>query len=217
MQRAVVLFAGLLLLGYVSAVAQDADPFHEVTPRAAPAPGQDPFQMAPAEPAPAPKPPRPAPEPPDPDLILWQTIQASPNPSDFETYLRLFPNGRFADDAHAHLAALRAALPAGAVVAESGVLTPLRSHQNHNKRCASRPLPLTIIEQPQHGTATVREEAVKVPEKQTVGNSCPGALVNGKRIYYQSEPGFKGNDRLVYEYTLGDRVPRRETVNIIVH
>jgi hypothetical protein len=54
--------AFLLLLAALPAVAQNSDPFHEVAPPAAPAPGQDPFQMAPADPAPAPKPaPRPRP------------------------------------------------------------------------------------------------------------------------------------------------------------
>jgi hypothetical protein len=61
MRCLVAILIGFPLLVALPAAAQNADPFHEVAPPAAPAPGQDPFQMAPADPAPAP-----APKPPPP-------------------------------------------------------------------------------------------------------------------------------------------------------
>lgn len=64
MRRWVAIPIGLMLFAAPPAAAQNADPFKEISPPATPAPGQDPFQMAPADPAPppAPKPP-PAPRP----------------------------------------------------------------------------------------------------------------------------------------------------------
>jgi hypothetical protein len=67
MHRLVATSIAVLLLAALPAAAQDADPFHEVAPPATVTPGQDPFQMAPADPPPAPKPaparPRPVREP----------------------------------------------------------------------------------------------------------------------------------------------------------
>ncbi|HTW52377.1 MAG TPA: hypothetical protein VME45_10825 [Stellaceae bacterium] len=56
MHRLVAISIAMLLIAAIPAAAEDSDPFHEVAPPAAVTPGQDPFQMAPADPPAAPKP-----------------------------------------------------------------------------------------------------------------------------------------------------------------
>ncbi|HXC28718.1 MAG TPA: hypothetical protein VNV38_12235 [Stellaceae bacterium] len=85
MRCLVAILIGFPLLAALPAAAQDADPFHEVAPPAAPTPGQDPFQMAPADPAPAPAPaqkpapPRPHREP-DPQPVAAPAAPPPPPP-----------------------------------------------------------------------------------------------------------------------------------------
>lgn len=43
------------------------------------------------------------------ELAFWQALQGSTNPAEYETYLRQFPNGRFAELARARIATLRQA------------------------------------------------------------------------------------------------------------
>lgn len=74
----------ILLLTALPVAAQNSDPFHEVAPPAPLTPGHDPFQMAPADPAPAPKPalvrPRPVREA-EPAPIVTAPPSASPPPA----------------------------------------------------------------------------------------------------------------------------------------
>ena len=48
------------------------------------------------------------------EVVFWQSVQDSPNPAEFEAYLRRFPNGVFSELAEARLAGLRGSRVAGA-------------------------------------------------------------------------------------------------------
>jgi colicin import membrane protein len=84
MHRLVAISIAVLLLAATQAAAQNSDPFHEAAPPAAVTPGQDPFQMAPADPVPAPKPaparPRPVREP-EPEPVAPPPPPAPPPPA----------------------------------------------------------------------------------------------------------------------------------------
>jgi hypothetical protein len=193
MQRAVVILAASLLLSSWQAAAQNSDPFREETP--------------PPMPLPAPKPPSHhepsnARAPADPDIILWQTIQGSSNRQDFETYLRLYPDGHFADDARARIAAMPITTQ---LAVPSGIVTRIGQAVHHDHECRPLPEPITITQQPQHGTITVRDEMVRVSQHQTLGSGCEGVMIQGHGIYYQSAPNYKGNDSVAWDETLGSR------------
>jgi hypothetical protein len=86
MHRLIAISIAVLLLAATPAAAENSDPFHEVAPPAQVTPGQDPFQMAPADPAPppAPKPaparPRPVREP-EPEPVAAPPPPAPPPPA----------------------------------------------------------------------------------------------------------------------------------------
>jgi len=79
MHRLIAISIAALLLAASPAAAQNSDPFHEVAPPAAVTPGQDPFQMAPADPVPAPTP-KPAPARPRPAREAEPEPVAAPPP-----------------------------------------------------------------------------------------------------------------------------------------
>ena len=62
-----------------------------------------------------------------------------------------------------------------------------------------------------------KSEEMPIPKVATVGTSgaCAGKLIIGKRIYYQSQPGFRGYDRVAYDVRLGDEW-HRKTIEIAV-
>ncbi len=62
-------------------------------------------------PAPQRQPEPPQPPGPDAELVLWNRIAGSLDIADFDSYLRLFPSGRFAGDARAQIALLTPAPP----------------------------------------------------------------------------------------------------------
>lgn len=82
MRRTVI--ALFLMLVALPVAAQESDPFRSVSPPAFPNPDQDPFQMAPADPAPKPVlRPRPAPEP-EPTMAMPPPPPSAPPPLPFD-------------------------------------------------------------------------------------------------------------------------------------
>src|SRR5215208_4077902 len=111
---AALIGVGMLLSLAAPTVAQRQDPFES-----APGPVMEHNLPAAARPHAAPsrpsaieretrsfRPPEPA-APPDPELSFWQRIAASSNPADFDTYLRVYPNGRYAAVAQQRVLSLR--------------------------------------------------------------------------------------------------------------
>ncbi len=84
MRRLAAIPMSVLLLAVMPALAQNADPFHEVAPTTVLAPVKDdPFQMAPADPVPVPKTPPPLPRrvrEPEPETVVT-TPPAPPPPA----------------------------------------------------------------------------------------------------------------------------------------
>jgi len=114
--------------------------------------------------------------------------------------------------------AVAEAVPPGATVVASGAASPLNREMSWNKECEARLTPIIIAEQPRHGTLAIREETMPVPAVAAVGTSgaCAGKLIMGRRLYYQSEPGFRGADRILYDVRYGNGEWHRKTVDIAV-
>jgi hypothetical protein len=83
----------------------------------------------------------------------------------------------------------------------SGLATDIGSVTRWGLSCEPLPPTLIIVEAPQHGVTTVRDEPAAIPARDSEGNlvSCVGRVIVRKALYYQSQPGFQGTDHLVYD------------------
>jgi hypothetical protein len=96
--------------------------------------------------------------------------------------------------------------PAGAEVvlsrhAPSGVAAPLAMETRWGPDCGAQSLETRIVERPRNGTTAIRDEPTTIPAKPRFGSTaeaCIGRPILGKRVYYQSNPGFRGTDRVGY-------------------
>jgi hypothetical protein len=103
--------------------------------------------------------------------------------------------------------------------APSGAAAPVIRETAIDDNCAARPVDIRIVEPPQHGSATVRDEMLEIPARGRYGTNpaaCAGRQVLGKRIYYQSNPGFRGADRVGYLFNIGGGEWHRFAVEITV-
>jgi len=85
--------------------------------------------------------------------------------------------------------------------------------------CDPRTVTVAILEQPTNGTVTVREETLRIPATTQSGGStgpCSGREIIGKRLYYQSKPGFVGTDRVVYATIHGGSRTDQRVINVTV-
>ena len=80
-----------------------------------------------------------------------------------------------------------------------GARVRLGGHVNYDRACRIViPTKITVIQVPQHGNVTVRDEVVKSahPELGT-GDKCKGQSGKGKVVYYTRTT--TGSDRLIYD------------------
>jgi hypothetical protein len=161
----------------------------------------DPFQSVPApvaKPAPRPRaaePPEPEPEPPAPPPAASPPAVAAPAP------------------------AAAAPIPPGAVPVASGAVSVIRQLNAWNPFCRALPVSVTVVAQPQHGVLAIRDEGVPIPAQAQLGSSgrCAGTVIAGKRVYYQSQAGYRGADRVVYVVVMGVGQPGRTvTIDIAI-
>jgi hypothetical protein len=120
----------------------------------------------------------------------------------------------------ASAAAVVAPVPPGAVLVKSGVDTRVGSEVRWNRvNCtAMNTAPINIKEAPKHGTVTTHDGIVPIPKVAVVGISgaCAGKLALGANINYQSEQGFQGADRIVYDTLRSDGVWHQVIIDIAV-
>jgi hypothetical protein len=91
----------------------------------------------------------------------------------------------------------------------------IRAINAWNPFCRALPVSVTVVAQPQHGVLAIRDEGVPIPAQAQLGSSgrCAGTVIAGKRVYYQSQAGYRGTDRVVYVVVMGVGQPGR-TVTI---
>jgi len=111
-------------------------------------------------------------------------------------------------------------VPPGARLVASGVDSRIVVYRRWGDNCEAVPTTITIVEQPKHGAITLRDETTLVPLKAETGTStgCIGKVVLGKGIHYQSELGYRGPDRVVFDVTLStvNNALTRKTIEIAV-
>ena len=104
-------------------------------------------------------------------------------------------------------------MPGRQVTVPSAVPTAVGGVTRWSGSCLTMPATLVIVESPQHGVTGMRDEQSVIPARNASGESvaCAGYPVVRKALYYQSSPGFRGADRMVYATEHG-----RYTVEITV-
>jgi hypothetical protein len=147
---------------------------------------EDPFQSAPG-----PEPPRP------------RAPQRTPPPREAAPTVPAPVNADRSDSAHA----------------PSGVAARVSFAGWFDDNCVASPMEIRIVEPPRSGAATIRDETETIPANskfRTTPPACIGVRRAVKSIYYQSNPGFRGADRLGYSVGLGGGQLRRVEVQISV-
>lgn len=76
---------------------------------------------------------------------------------------------------------------------------------------------LTVLEQPAHGVATVKDEAYYAAfPPANPRSACNDRKVPGHQAYYTAATGYAGHDRLVLQGSSPDGAVRRITVDVTV-
>jgi hypothetical protein len=148
---------------------------------------EDPFQSAPGPP----EPPRP------------RAPQRTPPPREAAPATPAPVNADRSDSAHA----------------PSGVAARVSFAGWFDDNCVASPMEIRIVEPPNSGTATIRDETETIPANskfRPTPPACVGVRRTVKSIYYQSNPGFRGADRLGYSVGLGGGQLKRVEVQISV-
>ncbi|MBY4864935.1 DUF2846 domain-containing protein [Burkholderia sp. Bp9017] len=102
-------------------------------------------------------------------------------------------------------------------VTTSGKEVRLSRHATWNRRCVSGQAPdLMFIRQPEHGRIEVRDESFQLAGTASTSNSCDGATVLGKVVYYIPSPDYRGPDQVDYRISSQYRTYTR-TVSIEVN
>ena len=97
--------------------------------------------------------------------------------------------------------------PAGdarTVAVEPGISVKVGSGSQWNASCQMLRLPtLTVVEPPKNGTTEVKPSVNRIGGGTVVGaNPCAGRDIEGVGLFYKSNPGFHGADRLKYSVYL---------------
>jgi hypothetical protein len=85
----------------------------------------------------------------------------------------------------------------------SGVKSAITTHTRYDSRCQSSPVTIKISAAPANGTVTAETKSVVVPPESDRGiaqqSPCVGKTIDGVVVYYQSNPGFVGQDSFRYQ------------------
>jgi len=85
----------------------------------------------------------------------------------------------------------------------SGVRTEITTHMRYDSQCRPDAVMIRVITPPQNGTVTSEQKSMVVSEKSERGiqqqTPCVGRTMQGVAVYYQSNPGFTGQDSFRYQ------------------
>jgi hypothetical protein len=91
---------------------------------------------------------------------------------------------------------------AASATVQSGVESRLAQHMRYVKDCEPVRVVIKILVAPKNGTLTTQPADLTVPPKNGAGEvqpaECVGKTVPGLVIFYQSNPGFVGQDSFKY-------------------
>jgi hypothetical protein len=84
----------------------------------------------------------------------------------------------------------------------SGEKSEIATHMRYDMRCQPNPVAIKIVTPPANGTVTTEPKSIVVPSESDRGvnqqSPCVGKTVEGVAVYYQSNPGFVGQDSFRY-------------------
>jgi hypothetical protein len=84
----------------------------------------------------------------------------------------------------------------------SGEKSEITTHLRYDSRCQATPVAIKIVAPPANGTVTTEPKSIVVPSESDRGlkqqSPCVGKTVEGVAVYYQSKPGFVGQDGFRY-------------------
>jgi hypothetical protein len=98
-----------------------------------------------------------------------------------------------------------ATVPAAAddATVKSGVKTEITTHVKYDMKCLSNRVTIRITQPPANGTLSSETKSIVVPagpqRGMTQQSPCVGKTMEGVAIYYESKPGFVGQDRFRYQ------------------
>jgi hypothetical protein len=83
----------------------------------------------------------------------------------------------------------------------SGVKSEITTHMRYDTRCQANRVAIKILDAPANGTVTVEPKSIVVPPEDRgvrQQSPCVGKTMEGVAVYYQSKPGFVGQDSFRY-------------------
>ena len=84
------------------------------------------------------------------------------------------------------------------VTVKSGKKTAIHTYALFNTiTCATGAVPTASFRQPAHGTLSSGRRTVRIPK----GKRCAGKLVKSVVVYYRSNSGFRGRDKIKFGYS----------------
>jgi hypothetical protein len=85
----------------------------------------------------------------------------------------------------------------------SGVKSEITTHVRYDSQCQPTRVAIKILAAPAHGTVTTEPKSIVVPAESDRGlaqqSHCIGKTLDGVAVYYQSNPGFVGQDSFRYQ------------------
>jgi hypothetical protein len=84
----------------------------------------------------------------------------------------------------------------------SGVKTEIATHTRYDSRCRPTRVRIRITAEPENGMVTTETKPIVVPESDRgipQQAPCVGKMIDGVAVYYESKPGFVGQDRFRYQ------------------
>jgi hypothetical protein len=95
-----------------------------------------------------------------------------------------------------------ALVSADSAIVASGVKSEITTHVRYDSQCQPTRVTIKILAAPANGTVTAEPRNIVVPAESDRGlaqqSHCVGKTVDGVAVYYQSNPGFVGQDSFRY-------------------
>lgn len=108
--------------------------------------------------------------------------------------------------------------PGHSVTAKSGLKTQITTHMKFDNQCKPTRVVIDVLAKPANGTVTTEPKDIVVPPETPRGgdqpNRCVGKTVRGVAVFYQSRPGFVGQDSFAYRRSTPESPNDRSTGNI---
>lgn len=85
---------------------------------------------------------------------------------------------------------------------QSGVKTEIATHSRFDRDCKPVRVDIKVLTGPNYGTVTHEPKDMVVPAQNPKGekqpSKCVGRTIQGIAVFYQSKPGFTGEDKVRY-------------------